>query len=122
TCSIYFANGSTADVAKIEGGTHYKEVMRHLHEANATQRQEPSLLGTFLRLQHRVPLPSLLRRALTRWAYHTPDVAAIGGMMHALKVAAESYLGNRVSIADTVVPIAAGFPTAGQLAAMANGI
>lgn len=145
TCSIYFANGSTVDVAKIEGSTRYKYVMRHIQATDRTHHPgKPSTRNPFLsRLHHDLPFPSLLRSALNRWQHRSPDATAIGDMLLALKTAAESYLGVPVPTADLVIPMsispsgrhilesasssagldrAAGFPVAGSLAAMANGI
>jgi hypothetical protein len=147
TCSIYFANGSVVDVAKIEGSLRYKSVMRRLQETDTNAMQYPGPPPPrnpfLLSLQHHLPLPPLMRNALNRWQHNSPDATAIEDLLRALKTAAESYLRVPVPTADLTVPIlispngraivesasilarldrAAGICVAGSLAAMANGI
>lgn len=56
------------------------------------------------RVQHALPLPSFLDRALNRWQYNSPDVTAVEAILLALKVATESYLEGPVAVADLAVP------------------
>jgi hypothetical protein len=96
-----------------------------------------------LRMQHSLPLPSFLHKALSRWQYQALDITALEGMLIALKVATESYLEGPVTIADLAAPVplsplgqqilrsasslagldrAVGVQMAGKAAARANGI
>lgn len=154
TSSIYYANGSALDIAKIEGSRRYKHVMRHVQATDVASVHEEMPEFTYLskavtrssflsRMQHSLPLPSFLHKALSRWQYQPLDITALEGMLLALKVATESYLGGPVTIADLAAPMplsplgqqilrsasslagldrAVGVQIAGQAAARANGI
>ncbi len=106
TCSVYFANGSAIDVAKIEGSTSYEAAMRHIQATDEVYHPEtPVALDTFLlRLQHYLPTRPFLRSALNIWHHQGPDAAAVRAMLLALKSAAESYLETPVPVADLVIP------------------
>ena len=150
TCSVYFANGTVVDVAKVEGSFRYKNVMRHIQatDAHYSPGEPPNPNPLLSRLQHQWPFSSFLqipsaRNCLKHWHLQSPDVTAIEDMLLALKTSAESYLGDKVFAADLAVPMpisprgghilesasslvgldrAAGFPVAGGLAAMVNGM
>ena len=149
TCSIWFENGTSVDVAKIEGSSQYKSTMRNLDPVDdSIQFEIGDLLPWYLlprHLKQYLPLPPRLRKLFDRWNKPSPEVKAIEGMLRALTTAAESYLGIPVPVADTVVPMsisvpskgrnlleaatsavglerALGFPQAGSLAAMANDV
>ncbi len=150
TCSVYFANGSAVDVAKVESSTRYKNVMLHIQATDVqyTPSKPPNPNPLLSRLQHQWPFSSFMRipfarNSLKHWHLQSPDVTAIEDMLLALKTSAESYLGDKVFVADLAVPMpisprgghilesassllglerAAGFPIPGALAAMTNGM
>lgn len=144
TCSIYFANGSAVDVAKIEGSPNYKAIMHHIETTSEVHHPgTPEALDFLLQqLQHYLP-SAPLTSALSHWPHQDRDTNVVKAMLLALKSAAEAYLESPAPVADLVVPMTisergrqifesasssagfrrvTGFPVAGSLAAMANGI
>ena len=145
TCSIYFANGSAVDVAKIEGNARYQEAMRHIAAPDKMYHPTvptPNRNHFFCSLQHHVPRSPLLRTLFKGCDALSPDAAALGPMLYSLRAAAETYLGHPIQVADTAVAkslpqarkqviksayrsfglkYTANFSPAGMVAAMANG-
>lgn len=114
--SIHFSNGSAVDVAKIEGGPAYKQMMRatgvldterataHCTSLNDDAWRQPGTgaAQAALRLQS-------LRDHLPPWlGGNDPGTQSLSGMLKALKTATESYLQASLSTAEVVVP----FPVA----------
>ena len=128
--------------------------MRHVHATDVTSVDPESSEFTYpgkggtqssflLRMQHSLPLPFFLRKALNRWQYRSPEVTALADMLIALKVATKSSIDGPVTIPDLAAPVplsqhgqqilraasslagldeAVGIYMAGSAAARANGI
>jgi hypothetical protein len=75
--------------------------MRYLHHPVEEASLRNSLL---LHIQHALPLPPFLNKALVHWQYQSQDIYAVEAMLLALKVATESYLEGPVAVADLAVP------------------
>ena len=124
--------------------------MRRIEAMNEVCPPEaPKALTSLLQqVPYYQPFTPFLRSAMNHWPWHwwhrqDSDTTAVKAMLLTLKSAAEAYLECAAPVADLVVPTtilgrgreilksasssagfkrAAGFPVAGQLAAMANGI
>ena len=110
TASVYFSNGSTINVAKIEGGPAYKQVMRasdsmELHDDIAQQLTlNDPLKAAAIVAQIPLDLHSL-RDYLPPWlGGHDARTEALLRMLKALKMATESYLEAPLSDSEVVVP------------------
>ena len=108
--SIYFSNGSTVNLATIEGGSAYKQVMRasdsiELHDGIAQQLTlDDHLKVAPIVAQMPLGLQSL-RDYLPPWlGGHDSRTEALSRMLKALKVATESYLEAPLSDAEVIVP------------------
>lgn len=110
TASVYFLNGTTVNLATIEGGSAYKQVMWasdtiELHNELAQQLTlKDSLKAAPVVAQ--IPLErQSLRDYLPPWlGGHDFRTEALSRMLKALKVATESYLEAPLSDAEVVVP------------------
>lgn len=143
TCSIFLENGTFVDVARIEGNSQYKDIMRNLAGPEDTHSTEAFLTLRTTASKAFKSARNQLYHFLRPWQTRDPASAALGDMITALKAAAESYIGNTIAIADFATPLppgpqgrhllsnamssvrlgkAAGYPQAGPVAAMANGI
>jgi hypothetical protein len=100
--SVYFQNGSSFDVAKIEGSPSYKHLMRAAIPCDDTELGErPDAhdgdSASYLEVLQTTLLPQSLRRRRRTWlGGRDQRVQTLAGMMKALKVAAESYLESSV--------------------------
>lgn len=150
TASIYFSNGSTFNIAKIEGGSAYKHIMRasdsiRVYDGIPQQsRLDKSSKAYLVVAQIRLGLQSL-RDYLPPWlGGQDSRTEALSRMLKALKVATESFLEAPVSDVEVVAPFEASetylaalraacsslslrmprwtHPPAGIYAARANGI
>ncbi len=113
TASIYFSNGTAVDIAKIEGGPAYKQMMRttevgrdniFTQQASSIDTMASSGLGTLQRFSlqsFRAYLPPWLGGYDIRTQPQTR-------MLQALKTATESYLEGPLLDAEVVLP----FPVA----------
>lgn len=115
--SIHFPNESAVDVAKIEGGPAYKQMMRatgvldECATAHCTSLDDNAAWkpGTGAAAQAALGL-QFLRDYLPPWLGGNDDRCpqSLSGMLKALKTATESYLQASLSTAEVVVP----FPVA----------
>jgi hypothetical protein len=106
--SVYFSNGSAVDVAKIPGGTTYRQIMREAylpkgHGASYDTALHHNQLGSGLRDSQALIHPQLLRDYLPPWLGGKRPRTLVP-MLRALKAAVESYLETTISNADIVVP------------------
>ncbi|KAJ9669669.1 hypothetical protein H2201_000053 [Coniosporium apollinis] len=92
TAAIYFANGSIAEVAQIEGRPEYKAFMR--------RKEAPSSLKTSLC----DAFPPTLQQATLNFCSKPPDSASVVSLLRALKYSVEAYLGTTFCFADVVIP------------------
>jgi hypothetical protein len=97
--SVYFQNGSSFDIAKIEGSPSYKHLMRAAIPSDQTQLGKlydaaySSNSASYFELLQTVLVPQSLRLHRQTWLGGRDErVQALAGMIKALKVAAESYL------------------------------
>ena len=110
TASIYFSNGSTFDIAKIEGGSAYKQIMRasdsiRFYDGIPQQSKlDKSSKAALVVAQIRLGLQSL-RDYLPPWlGGQDSRTEALSRMLKALKVATESFLETQLSDAEVVFP------------------
>lgn len=91
TAAIYFANGSFAEVAQIEGSPEYKRFMRN----DAPSSARKSLCDR---------LPPSLQQVTLGLCSKPPDITSTLSLLRALKYSIESYLGTTFCFVDVVVP------------------
>ncbi|KAL8723922.1 MAG: hypothetical protein Q9166_008220, partial [cf. Caloplaca sp. 2 TL-2023] len=107
--SIYFSNGSSVDLAKIEGGPAYKRMMRTAGSSTEATVRHPTLIDAFLhpRTQLSLALESL-RNHLPPWIRPNDTTALpLSRMLQALRTASESYLETPLAGVEVVVPFPA---------------
>lgn len=134
---MFFSNGTLVDVPRIESNNQYKDIMRQIADPEST----------IPRLLKPKTLPSALDWFVDRWQPRSPESAALGDMLIALKSAAESYISSPVTKADFTTPLrsfssrgrnlldkamqtaglrkgtfATAYAEAGEMATIANGI
>lgn len=98
--SIYFQNGSKDDIAKIEGGPAYKQMIHATDVSDGTEALTPDIGAA----QASLSLQSL-RDYLPTWLGGTDARAqSLVPMLKALKTATESYLEAPLSVAEVVMP------------------
>lgn len=107
--SVYFSNGSAVDVAKIEGGLAYKEVMRASDIINELSNSPRDVFPNALESgsgASQAPLVSTSPRDyLPPWrSGNDARSQPLSDMLKALKTATESYLGSKISAAEIVMP------------------
>ncbi len=96
--SIYFSNGSFADIAKIEGGPAYKQMIRATDILKDMSKLGTGAIQAPLRLQS-------LRDYLPPWlGGKNARTQSLSRMLEALKTATESYLETSLSTAEVVMP------------------
>ena len=98
--SVYFANGATVDVAKIEGGPTYKDTMRKI-----TTTFGPNGRFQTADVQTSSTGPSIYDWLPPRLRPQDATTRSLTRMLNALKVATESYLEQPVSVASLSVPL-----------------
>jgi hypothetical protein len=113
TASVYFPNGTIANIAKIEGSPSYKHILRSLEPKELSDVSKPSYPSKSSKPpQYQTVLsaylPHWISRSLQRagWAQFgtDPAVAALAGMIKALRIATESFLEDDVLVADLAIP------------------
>jgi hypothetical protein len=107
--SVHYRNGTTLDVAKIQGGPAYQDFMRialpyDKHEKTESVATEPLLDIRPSQLQNLLQI-SHLRDQLPMWlGGRDSRVIPISRMLKALKVATESYMEGSISNAAVTLP------------------
>ncbi|KAF9878140.1 hypothetical protein CkaCkLH20_04178 [Colletotrichum karsti] len=98
TAAIYFQNGSSVSVARIEGSPAYKSFMRkHDDRENAAEEASAvsSLRSSVCRSIQPLSLPVCKRE---------PDFASVQGLLRSLQSSVNSYLGATFCFAGIAVP------------------
>ncbi|KAF7195050.1 hypothetical protein HII31_03518 [Pseudocercospora fuligena] len=102
TAAVYHANGTSVNVAKIEGSFGYKAMMR-AQNWSMPQDDAPYDGGGW---SEDLPHASFLAAKLGLLRKAEPDLRtkALSEMLHSLRTAMESYLGTRFVAVDVVFP------------------
>lgn len=120
--SIYFSNGTSVNIAKIEGGPSYKQMMRansvfqhttplriSFDDASDLGTADLQVLPNTQHLHHYLPSwlggNVQLHQYLSPWfGAHEAHTQALSGMLKALNTAIESHLEIRSSTVEVVFP------------------
>jgi hypothetical protein len=108
TASIWYANGTTVDIVKLEGGAVYKQIMRtanaRIHTPSSSDETSRGLLG-YMSLQNYLP-------SWTAKEYVDPDAEAITWMLKGLKASTEAYMEESLTAVSIGYPfqIRSGWP------------
>jgi hypothetical protein len=100
TASIWYANGTTVDIVKLEGGAVYKQIMRtanaRIHTPSSSDETTRGLLG-YMSLQNYLP-------SWTTTVPVDPDAEAITWMLKGLKASTEAHM------EETLTAVSIGYP------------
>jgi hypothetical protein len=110
--SVYFQNGSSFDIAKVEGSPSYKQLMRvavpNFDDTEPGESADAAYVGrsaSDLGLSQSTLVPQPLSHYMPTWlGGHDRDVQVLTGMLKALKVAAEFHLDAPVCTAAAALP------------------
>ncbi|KAL8758817.1 MAG: hypothetical protein Q9184_003812 [Pyrenodesmia sp. 2 TL-2023] len=106
--SVYYSNASSFNLAKIEGGPAYQQIMRTAARSDEALVRDPTLRHQSDRL-NRLPLAlKIFSNHLPHWfGLNDAGTLALSQMLQSLRIASESYLEAPLTGVEVVVPFSA---------------